>query len=277
MRPLSKSSAVRSRPWPVPDIPPAFGKQPTWHYGKGRGPTDAARPASGWTGAGRAGGRGRIPRPGPLVTSSRARRPGQRWWRRRYWVAAGVVVAVVLLAATSLAVSLHALSKPTLSAGAVNATVNSEGWQCRSTASRSQPPAGVVVYNQVAPAMVVIQASIPGARSEESLGAGVIVSNTGEILTALHVVEGATSIKVCFLRRHHIGGDHPLVRRQPRHRVAHAQASARRRGTRRARRRRSDRRPGVRRRSPAGPGRHPHGRAWSPASTAPSRAPTAGP
>jgi S1-C subfamily serine protease len=121
-------------------------------------------------------------------------RPPRRWWARRYWVAAA---AVVLLAATSLVVSLHALSKPTLSAGAVNATVNSKVGSAINSL-QTQPPTGEVVYNQVAPAMVVIQASIPGGGSEESLGAGVIVSNTGEILTALHVVVGATAIKVSF-------------------------------------------------------------------------------
>jgi S1-C subfamily serine protease len=46
--------------------------------------------------------------------------------------------------------------------------------------------------------MVVIQADTPGAKSGESIGAGVLVSNTGEILTALHVVAGASSLKVSF-------------------------------------------------------------------------------
>ena len=73
------------------------------------------------------------------------------WWRRRrYWVAAGAVVAVVLLAATNLAVSLHALSKPTLSAGAVNATVNAKVGAAINSL-QTQPPAGEVVYKQVAP------------------------------------------------------------------------------------------------------------------------------
>jgi S1-C subfamily serine protease len=119
---------------------------------------------------------------------------GRRWWARRYWVGAAVVV---LLAATSLAVSVRALSKPTLSPGAVNGMVNSR-ISSAIDSLQTQPPAGVVVYNQVAPTMVVIQASIPGATSGESLGAGVVVSKTGEILTALHVVDGATSVKVSF-------------------------------------------------------------------------------
>ncbi len=128
-------------------------------------------------------------------------RPGRagwarRWWGRRYWVGAAALVLLVL-AATSLVVSVRALSKPTLSRGTVNGIVDSK---VRSAVNnlQTQPPAGVVVYNQVAPAVVVVQADTPGATSGESVGAGVVVSNTGAILTALHVVEAATSIKVTF-------------------------------------------------------------------------------
>jgi S1-C subfamily serine protease len=103
----------------------------------------------------------------------------------------------VLLAATSLAISLHALSKPTLNTGAVNGIVNSKVGSAVNSL-QTQPPVGVVVYNQVAPTIVLIQTTTPGGASGESLGAGVVVTNTGEILTALHVVAGATAIKVSF-------------------------------------------------------------------------------
>ncbi len=118
----------------------------------------------------------------------------RRWWAHRYWVAAG---AIVLLAAISLAVSLLALSKPTLSKGTVNGIVGSKVDSAVNNL-QAQAPAGVVVYDQVAPTIAVIQANTPGATASESLGAGVVVSKTGEILTALHVVKGAASIKVSF-------------------------------------------------------------------------------
>jgi S1-C subfamily serine protease len=102
-----------------------------------------------------------------------------------------------LLASTSLVVSLRALSKPTLSQKAVNGIVNSKVGSAINNLE-TQPPAGVAVYNRLAPTVVVIQANTPGATAGESIGGGVVVSNTGEILTALHVVEGATSIKVSF-------------------------------------------------------------------------------
>jgi S1-C subfamily serine protease len=118
----------------------------------------------------------------------------RRWWGRRYWVGAA---ALVLLTAISLAVSVRALSKPTLSQGAVNRMIDAKVGSAVN-GLQTQPPPGVAVYNQVAPTVVVIQAKTRGVTSGESLGAGVVVSKTGEILTALHVVAGATSINVSF-------------------------------------------------------------------------------
>src|SRR6516162_2012294 len=85
---------------------------------------------------------------------------GRRWWTRRYWIAAGAAVALLLLAATSLVVSLRALSKPTLSQKAVNGIVNSKVDSAINNL-QTQPPAGVAVYNRLAPTMVVIQANRP--------------------------------------------------------------------------------------------------------------------
>jgi S1-C subfamily serine protease len=118
----------------------------------------------------------------------------QWWWARKYWVGAA---ALALLAATSLTVSVRALSKPTLSRSAVNGIIDSKVGSAVNNL-QAQPPPGVAVYNKVAPTVVLIQANAPGATSAGSVGAGVVVSSTGEILTALHVVEGATSITVSF-------------------------------------------------------------------------------
>lgn len=60
----------------------------------------------------------------------------------------------------------------------------------------ARPAAGVEVYNQIAPPLVVIQA-VGGVR-EGGLGTGIVVNAEGAILTALHVVEGAPSIEVTF-------------------------------------------------------------------------------
>jgi S1-C subfamily serine protease len=70
-----------------------------------------------------------------------------------------------------------------------------------------QPPYSALVYRAIQPSLVLIQTkgSRPGDDSggsvqEETrgLGSGVVISDRGDILTALHVVEGAQEIKVLF-------------------------------------------------------------------------------
>ncbi len=118
-----------------------------------------------------------------------------RWWGRRRLVAAGVVGAVAIAA---LVVGIETSSRPSISrndvTGIANATVGKAITQLQ-----AQPPAGANVYNQIAPAMVVVQSQGPsGPDVVRGLGSGVIVNDRGEILTALHVVRGASSIKVSF-------------------------------------------------------------------------------
>jgi len=80
------------------------------------------------------------------------------------------------------------------------------------------PPAAEVVYQEIAPSFVIIQAAeapasgVPGASPAPAaspngsgapgdsgvLGSGVIVNSQGEILTALHVVADAAAIQVTF-------------------------------------------------------------------------------
>lgn len=62
------------------------------------------------------------------------------------------------------------------------------------------PPRGEGVYATIQPSLVVVQATGEDAQGKPSneLGSGVIVNDTGAVLTALHVVEGATTIKLTF-------------------------------------------------------------------------------
>lgn len=63
-------------------------------------------------------------------------------------------------------------------------------------ASATPPPAfSDVVYQIIQPSIVLIQSK---SDSGDSLGSGVIISDQGLILTALHVVDGASSIQVTF-------------------------------------------------------------------------------
>ncbi len=63
-----------------------------------------------------------------------------------------------------------------------------------------RPPDSVRVYQIIQPSLVLIQTESKGANGEEdrSLGSGVIINNSGNVLTSLHVVNGAKDISLTF-------------------------------------------------------------------------------
>ena len=62
------------------------------------------------------------------------------------------------------------------------------------------PPLSQAAYDAVRPSLVLIETDQPepSGRSGQGLGSGVVVDASGDILTALHVVDGATTIQVTF-------------------------------------------------------------------------------
>lgn len=71
----------------------------------------------------------------------------------------------------------------------------------KALASQTPGPAfSQLVYAAVQPSLVLIESDSTDAQGkpQHSLGTGVIVDTAGDILTALHVVAGATSIKLTF-------------------------------------------------------------------------------
>jgi putative serine protease PepD len=64
--------------------------------------------------------------------------------------------------------------------------------------SASEPPSTSQIYQTVAPSVVGIVAIPKGQARVEDTGTGVIVNADGTILTALHVVKGAGSIRVTY-------------------------------------------------------------------------------
>ncbi len=112
----------------------------------------------------------------------RIRRGVKRWAP----FAAGVLAALV-------AVGLYHVLFPgpqILTQGDVNSTV------AQAMASATPPPAfSAVVYQEIRPALVLIETR---GSNDSGLGSGVIVDDSGDILTSLHVVANATEIKVTF-------------------------------------------------------------------------------
>jgi len=136
---------------------------------------------------------------------SRLRRAGRRV-RRSAPFAGGIVAALV-------AVWLYnALTPPPvpLSQGDVDRTVAS------ALASATPGPAlSLEAYETVQPSLVLIQVTRPAAKGpdESGLGSGVVVSAAGDILTSLHVVADATTIKLTFADGSESPGE--VVNRQP--------------------------------------------------------------
>jgi len=66
-------------------------------------------------------------------------------------------------------------------------------------AERNVPPEATTAYRMITPSLVTVTTQrTGGATTETGLGSGVVVNAGGAVLTALHVVDGATQIQVDF-------------------------------------------------------------------------------
>ena len=138
---------------------------------------------------------------GRTVDRARVRAGARRWGL----FGAGVAAAFVAVAVYGVVTQ----GPPPLTDKDVQAGIE------KALASMTPPPArSQLVYDQVRPSLVLIQVTgLPGSSASPSaapgaspgpggigagLGTGVIVSQSGDILTSLHVVKGASSIEVTF-------------------------------------------------------------------------------
>ena len=106
--------------------------------------------------------------------------------------AGGVVAAL-------LAVLLYNLLFPgprPLNAQDVNEAVSSA-----MASATPPPPFSEGVYQVIQPSLILVQTDLPSTsdgKPDHGLGSGVVIDDSGDILTSLHVVAGANSIQVTF-------------------------------------------------------------------------------
>jgi S1-C subfamily serine protease len=122
--------------------------------------------------------------------------PPERPRRRR---PALLIVAVVV--AVALAAGLWWVSS-TGPAPVTTADVDQavqRGIEQAQDAERNVPPEATTAYRMITPSLVTVTTQrTGGATTETGLGSGVVVNAGGAVLTALHVVDGATQIQVDF-------------------------------------------------------------------------------
>jgi S1-C subfamily serine protease len=97
-----------------------------------------------------------------------------------------------------VAINMRVTSRPATSQADVDGIVE-ERVGAAIEALQAQPPASVTVYQAIVPPLVVIETQRPGGAADRAgVGSGVIVNADGDILTSLHVVDGAATITVSF-------------------------------------------------------------------------------
>ncbi len=116
----------------------------------------------------------------------------QRWDRVRGGVRRTSTFAGGVLAALAALMLYNVLVPPVrpLSSGQLQQVID------QTMASATPPPSfSAQVYGIIRPSLVLIETQ---SATEDGLGSGVIVADNGEILTCLHVVAGASDIRITF-------------------------------------------------------------------------------
>jgi S1-C subfamily serine protease len=137
---------------------------------------------------------------GPVGTASKAgsdaARPEPRPRRRRRILLAAAAALVLVLAAVLWWVA--ASGPPPLTRADVDTAVQ-HGIEQAQEQERATPPDATTAYAAIGPSLVTVTALRAGGGTVETgLGSGMVINAGGAVLTALHVVEGATQIQVEF-------------------------------------------------------------------------------
>ncbi len=102
----------------------------------------------------------------------------------------GLVVAVIVLATTGSQAPLNRAQVGAIASAASESAIKKE---------QEAPANSQLVYEKILPSVVLIETDSPtDKKGVEGVGTGVIVNSNGSIMTANHVIDGATSIRVTF-------------------------------------------------------------------------------
>jgi S1-C subfamily serine protease len=133
--------------------------------------------------------------PSPLPDEGRRQR--RSWWRAWRWVIGVGVVAALLVV---LFHDRSSLGPKALSRAEVD-SIAKAAVQKGLDDAKAAPPDSATVFQTIQPSIVYInteRSAGAGTGKDAGVGAGVVVNDTGAILTARHVVAGATAIHVTF-------------------------------------------------------------------------------
>jgi S1-C subfamily serine protease len=131
----------------------------------------------------------------PAAPDQPAARGGSK---RRAWIATAILATAVALGVVGL-VARGGGSEPALERADVG-TIASGVVEKAIEDLRAAPAPSAVVYQQILPSLVQIEARGPSSREGDAgLGSGVIVNASGAILTAFHVVDDAATIRLAFV------------------------------------------------------------------------------
>ena len=122
-------------------------------------------------------------------------RAGRRVPGRAWALAAALLLVGLALVGAAL---LTGPDTPTLTRADVDRSVQ-KGIAAAQEQARKAPTDATTAYRAALPSLVTIRTTGVGAdHDQQGTGAGVVVSADGAILTALHVVDGADTIRVTF-------------------------------------------------------------------------------
>jgi S1-C subfamily serine protease len=136
---------------------------------------------------------GEAPPAAPDEPPDKGRRLGRR---ARLGIAATLVAAAAVVV---VALAMRGPSEPALERADVGAIASGVVKKAIEDL-QAAPATSVAVYQQILPSLVQIETRSESSEGEDGgLGTGVIVNRSGAILTAFHVVDGATTIRLSFV------------------------------------------------------------------------------